>query len=169
MVKKSTERSKHFTILVLVVLALTVLAGCSIQQAGVSTDEHAAENRQYMALLNQKTGELDEVLTQFQTAVSASDTVSMKAAVASANKIVEDIESSEATESLAEVKDAYVAGLGQLNASMNDYADLYTDVASGKLNEAAITRQTKAIQADYDQALEKLVAADELLTKLANE
>lgn len=147
----------------------SVLAACNVQPAGVSTDEHAAENRQYMALLNQKTGELEEVLTQFQTAVSESDAVGMKAAASDASKIVESISSTEATESLAEVKDAYVSGLEEINASMNEYADLYSDVAAGKINQAAFDRQLKGVQTSYDQAIEKLTAADDLLTQLANE
>ena len=68
-----------------------LMAGCNIQPAGTSTDEHAVENRQYMALLNTKTGELKDVLTQFQTAVAAGDAVGMKAAASDASKIVESI------------------------------------------------------------------------------
>lgn len=146
-----------------------LMAGCTIQSAGTSTDEHAVENRQYMALLNTKTGELKDVLTQFQTAVAAGDAVGMKAAASDASKIVESISTTEATESLAEVKDAYVAGLTDINTVMNDYADLYTQVSNGTVDKATFDRKVKTVQASYDQAVEKLTAADDLLTQLANE
>ena len=148
---------------------LGALAGCNVQSAGMSTDEHAVENRQYMALLNTKTGELDEVLTQFQTAIAAGDTVGMKAAATEASKIVDSISNSEPTESLVEVKDAYVAGLTDINTAMNDYADLYTQVSAGTLDQSGFDRKLKIVQASYDQAVGKLTAADDLLTQLANE
>ena len=166
----TTSKLFQKTLAFVAVLALLgVMTGCNVQSAGTSTDENAAENRQYMALLNTKTGELDEVLTQFQTAVAAGDAVGMKAAASEASKIVDSIKKSEPTESLTEVKDAYVAGLTDINAAMNDYADLYTQVSAGTLDQSAFDRKLKAIQASYEQAVGKLTAADELLTQLANE
>ena len=170
MLKQLIRNKVRSTLIAVLVLAVAlVLAGCNVQPAGVSTDEHAAENRQYMALLNQKTSELEEVLAQFQEAVSTGDAVNMKAAASEASKIVESIEKTEATESLADVKEAYVKGLSDINTAMNDYAALYSNVASGSVMNSDFERQLKAIQLDYDKAYEELTEADELLTQLANE
>ena len=51
----------------------------------------------------------------------------------------------------------------------NDYADLYTQVSNGTVDKATFDRKVKTVQASYDQAVEKLTAADDLLTQLANE
>lgn len=166
---KRISRLKTFTCFMCAWCILCALAGCTVQAAGTSTDENAAENRQYMALLNQKTSDLEEVLGAFQNAVSAGDAVGMKAAASDAAKIVESVASLEATESLGDVKDAYVEGLQSIDASMNEYAELYAKVAAGSVNQAAFNKELKAVQESYDKALEQLTAADELLTQLANE
>lgn len=166
---KRIARPKILICLVCAWCAMLVLAGCAVQAAGTSTDENAAENRQYMALLNQKTSDLEEVLGAFQDAVSAGDAVGMKAAAGDAAKIVDGVASLEATESLRDVKDAYVEGLQSIDASMNAYAELYAKVTAGTVNQAAFNKELKTVQESYDEALEQLTAADELLTQLANE
>lgn len=166
---KQRSLKKYFSVLVCALCVILALAGCTVQAAGTSTDEHAAENRQYMALLNQKTGELDEVLGKFQEAVSAGDAVGMKAAASDATKIVEAVANMEATMSLSEVKDAYVEGLQSIDASMNEYAELYASVAAGTISQATFNKDIKAVQESYDKAIEQLNAADEILTQLANE
>lgn len=166
---KQVLRIKSFVVLACALCVVCALAGCTVQAAGTSTDEHAAENRQYMALLNQKTSDLEEVLGKFQDAVSAHDAVGMKAAASDASKIVEGVANIEATESLTEVKDAYVEGLQSIDASMNEYAELYADVAAGSITQAAFNKELKAVQESYDKAIDQLTAADELLTQLANE
>lgn len=174
--KKTTihNAGRLFTVFCAVCL-LAALAGCTVRSAGTSTNENAAENRQYMAQLNQKTGELGEILEQFQAAVSANDAVGMQAAASSATKLVESIkelnppESEEGVANLSEIKELYVEGLESMDAVLQDYSSLYTSVNAGSIDQASFNKQLKSVQDAYDKAVEKLAAADEALTELANE
>ena len=162
-------------ILPLMAVAALALGGCA-EHSDSTTNENAAENRQYMAQLNQKTDELSDVLSQFQAAVSSSDTVGMEAAAAKADKIVESVkalnpptsEQSE-TATLAAVKDLYVEGLEGINVAMKDYARLYGNVAAGSVSKEDFDRDLAAVQQSSNAAVEKITAADKELTDLANE
>ena len=164
-------------ILAAIVLVLAAaLCGCSIQQTGTTTNENAAANRQYMAQLNQITGQLGDVLAEFQTAVSASDAVGMKAASTRAEKLIDSFKAldpptsdDKSVSNLLAVKDLYVSGLEGIDAAMNDYAGIYADVAAGKLSQAEFSQKLQEVQASYDSAVEALASADEELNKLANE
>ncbi len=162
-------------------LALTLALGaCSMPAANATADENAAKNRQFIAQLNQKTGELSDVLAQFQTAVSEGDAVGMKAASDSASKIAGSVKALKApvpdkeaktvdsSKELDEVKDAYVEGMNDLNAALVDYASLYSEVAAGDVSQSELTRSLETLQSSYDKAVEKLEAADKQLTELAN-
>lgn len=176
----SVRRSFCVAVVALLFASLA-LAGCSFPGANETADENAAANRQFIAQLNNKTNELGSVLSTFQEAVSQKDAVGMKAASSSAEKIIEAVKAMEApkpsagartkdsSEDLNNVKDLYAEGMSELNAVMNDYADLYAGVVAGSLNKQAFDRKLESVQASYEHAIEQLQTADQLLEDLGND
>ena len=154
--------------LLLVVVAALALAGCAAPNQP-STDEKAADNRAYMAQINQKASDLDVVLTDFQAAVGDQDAVAMKAASSRAATIVGQVKASEAPEKLVPIKDEYVKGLEQLQAALDQYTQLYIDLNAGSIDQAAYGDRLRQVQEAYDQGVEALKSADEQAVTIANE
>lgn len=141
----------------------------STSSSSTSTDQQAAQNRQYMATLNQQMSDLQTATDSFQKAVAAKDVVSMNAAVANVQKIVDSVKNTDATERLQTVKDGYVDGLCTLDDAMKAYVSLYTDVQNGAVDGTAYANRLKDVQAAYDNGIAKLQSADEEVQKIASE
>lgn len=145
-----------------------VLAGCSAT-SGVQSEEakQAGENRQYMAQLNNQMSDLQQIMDDFQVAVSEQNTVAMKAQVEKVQGIAQAIDASEPTDSLSDAKDLYVDALTTLNGAMSDYADMYLQVESGTISSGEMEDRMKRVQEAYDEGVEKLKTADDAVAKLA--
>lgn len=155
------------TVCVACVLAVLALAGCQAQSK--ADQSPAAQNRQYMASLNQQMEDLQTDMTAFQTAVAEKDTVTMQAQLASVEKTIEEVKNSEATERLQSVKDQYVDALTQLNEALVGYVDLYEGVSKGSVSDEQYNQKLSDIQSTYDSALEALKSADEAVVDIASE
>lgn len=149
--------------------AALALPGCVAASEQVSTDEHAAEHRAYMAQLGNQAKEIDAVLNQFQSAVGAKDVVAMRAATAKAGDIVAAVATTEAPEKLAETKDSYVAGLEQLQQALEAYTQLYADVEAAVVNENDFSVRLAEVQSAYDAGVEAVKAADDKAVELSKE
>lgn len=160
----------HIRILVsaLLVMAAGMFAGCTGAEQS-STDEHAAENRAFMAQVNQKVSDIDVVLDDFQAAVGTKDVVAMKASAARASAIVAQVKAAKATDKLSPVKDGYVSGLEQLQRALEQYTQLYTDLSAGSIDEAGYAERLRQVQETYDAAIAALNSADEQAVAVANE
>lgn len=147
-----------------------LLGGCVAQSTGQSSsDDQASQNRQYMAQLNQQMGNLQTVMNDFQTAVSQKNVVSMKAQATAADKIIDGVKNTDATDRLSDVKNGYVDGLCTLQDAMNSYVDLYSDAQNGTVDSASYATRLQGIQNAYDQGVSKLKAADDKVTQIASE
>ncbi len=145
-----------------------VLAGCaSLTGQGDEDADQANANRQYMAQLNSEMADMQQIMDDFQVAVSEQNTVAMKAQIQKADRIIAEIEESEATESLADAKDLYVDALTTINGAMKDYADLYMQVETNGMDADELADRMEEVQAAYDEGIEKLQAADDAVASLA--
>lgn len=137
--------------------------------SGAQSEEaqQASANRQYMAQLNQQMADVQQIMDDFQAAVSEQNTVVMRAQIEKAQSIAQTIDASKPTESLSDAKDQYVDALITLNTAMADYADLYERANSGALSREDLDSGIKAVQDSYDDGVEKLKAADDTVAKLA--
>ena len=153
------------TVLLAAVLAL---AGCAAPNQ-TSTDENAAENRAFMAQVNQKVSDLNGVLGDFQMAVGAQDVVAMRASSARAASIISDVKAAEAPEKLVPIKDGYVEGLDKLQSALDQYTQLYAELAAGSIEESSYTERLRQVQETYDAGVAALNSADEQAVAVANE
>lgn len=165
------KQFKTHAVIVLMALACAfavVLAGCASMPGQIDEEaEQANANRQYMAQLNSEMADLQQVMDDFQVAVSERNTVAMRAQTQKADRIIADIDASEPTEKLADAKDLYVDALTTLNDAMKDYADLYMQVENSGIDAEELEQRVEAVQSAYDEGVEKLQAADEAVAALA--
>lgn len=144
--------------------ALAVLTGCS--QTGTAANQQQGENRQYMSQVNQVMDDLETQLSGFTDAVSRDDVVGMQTQAQNALATLDDLESIEAPESLADVHQNYMEGAASLREALSDYVALYTEISSAGESQPFdwVTYETRLaeIQEKYDAGIEKMSAGDEL-------
>lgn len=140
-----------------------VLAGCS---AGTSPEaEQQAQNRQFMAQINQTMVDLNEKLDAFNEAVASGSVVNMRTQADNAFRVLDSLENLEAPEGLEDIKQDYIDGATELESALNAYIDLYTEIDSAT-EEAPFDWSTydsrmSDIKASYDDGIAKLQAGDE--------
>ena len=144
--------------------ALAVLTGCS--QTGTAANQQQGENRQYMSQVNQVMDDLETQLSGFTDAVSRDDVVGMQTQAQNALATLDDLESIEAPESLADVHQNYMEGAASLREALSDYVALYTEISSASESQpfdwATYEARLAEIQEKYDAGIEKMSAGDEL-------
>lgn len=144
--------------------ALAVLTGCS--QTGTAANQQQGENRQYMSQVNQVMDDLETQLSGFTDAVSRDDVVGMQTQAQNALATLDDLESIEAPESLADVHQSYTEGAASLREALSDYVALYTEISSASESRpfdwATYEACLAEIQEKYDAGIEKMSAGDEL-------
>lgn len=150
-------------------LVLALATGCAGTTAQSADDSAAAQNRQYMATLNQQVSEIGTATDDFQKAVADSDVVTMQAKVSAVDKTIEDVKNTDATDRLQTVKDDYVDALCTLDDAMKTYVQLYTDVQNGSVSDASYQQRLSDVQNAYNSGVEKMKAADDAVVKISNE
>lgn len=144
--------------------ALAVLTGCS--QTGTAANQQQGENRQYMSQVNQVMDDLETQLSGFTDAVSRDDVVGMQTQAQNALATLDDLESIEAPESLADVHQNYMEGAASLREALSDYVALYTEISSAGESQpfdwATYETRLAEIQEKYDAGIEKMSSGDEL-------
>ncbi len=143
--------------------------GCAVPQAsdGQTT---ADSSRQYMADVNQAVEKLSDQLNGFQDAVSREDAVTMRTQADNAFQTLDELAAIEAPAELDELKKSYVKGADQLKDALNDYIDLYTEIAAATdahpFDYATYDERLKKIQEAYDEGVKTLEDADKSATEL---
>jgi hypothetical protein len=150
-------------------LVLALATGCASTAAQTADDSAAAQNRQYMATLNQQVSDISTATDSFQKAVADSDVVTMQAQVTAIDKTIDDIKNTDATDRLQAVKDDYVDALCTLDDAMKAYVQLYTDVQNGQVSDADYQQRLSDVQSAYNSGVEKMKAADDAVVKISNE
>lgn len=155
----------------LTVLALalaTVVAGCaSTGTADTSVTDEANANRQYMASLNSQMAGLQDVMDEFQVALSEGNTVVMQSQIDKCDAIIDKIEAGQPTDNLADAKGQYVDALKTLDGAMKDYVSLYSDAEKSLLSAQDVSSRMDQIQSAYNDGIEKLEKADEAVNALS--
>lgn len=143
-------------------VALAALTGCAAPNAGA--DQQQAENRQYMAQVNQSMEDLQERLADFTDAVSRGDVVGMKTQADNAYRALDDLGKVEAPAGFEDVQKDYLDGTADLKEALNAYIDLYTEIDSATDDQpfdwASYDERVSAIKQQYDEGVSKLQAGD---------
>lgn len=145
-------------------LSLTMMAGCMGGQQTMSEEAQAqANNRNYMSQVNQVMLTVEDCLEDFSSAVAADDLAAMRSAATQASRALASLETIEAPEALADLQAHYVSGCNQLQSSLDQYMELFTEVenAGGSIDGAAYSARLSEIQQSYDAGIQELSAADE--------
>ncbi len=147
-------------------LLTAALAGC--MPVDTAANDELSANRQYMAAVNQGMDDLAAKLESFNDAVARGDVVTMRTQVEKAFKELDDLESIEAPEVLADVKAGYAEGCAMLEEALGSYVDLYTQLESGALAADSIeyANALAEIQASYDAGIAKLEETDQKALEL---
>lgn len=161
---KKALAPKMIAVALAAAMALAALAGCA--QAGTAANQQQGENRQYMSQVNQVMDDLETQLASFTDAVSRDDVVGMQTQAQNALATLDDLESIEAPESLADVHQNYLEGAASLREALDDYVALYTEISSAS-DEAPFDWGTyearlAQIQEKYDAGIEKMRDGDAL-------
>lgn len=154
-------------------LAAVLIVGCMSLSACLPQNQGEASSQQknsaYMVALHAKIGELQERLTDFDAAAARGDLASMKVQLDNASVLVSDIKDSKAPEDITSIKDAYVAGIEELESALQDFTNLYgkinSEQARKNISDTSYAADLAAIQKKYDSAIESLKAADEKASK----
>ncbi|MGI6104924.1 MAG: hypothetical protein ACOYD7_01875 [Raoultibacter sp.] len=148
-----------------------LLSGC----LGVPANEEEAEltNSEYMSQVNRVFDDLNESLEDFNLAVADNDLVGMKSQAEKSFKIIEELESIEAPETVKEVHKGYVDGCKELKTALQDYVSLYSETQTATEAEPfdynTYNERLDKIKKSYDAGIEKLEAADKKATELESE
>lgn len=138
------------------------LAGCSASSAPSEQEQAQQANRQYMSQVNQYMMDIQTNLDDFSSAVEAGDLVAMRSALTDASRSIDGIEGLEAPEALADLQTGYRDGCVQLEAALNDYVSLFTEIenAGGTVDSGTYQERIASIQQEYDDGVQKLSDAD---------
>ncbi len=164
-----TLKNRLIAIMCAAALAAFGLAGCAgSAQQGATTDAQS-QNRQFMSQVNETVEDMGERLQDFDDAVSRGDVVTMRSAADEAFACISTLESLEAPEQLAGIKQQYVDACNTLSGALDSYVDLYAEIESAT-GEAPFDYSTyesrlAEIQSAYDEGMEQLKAADTAATE----
>ena len=150
-------------------LAVAMLAGCTATPQNSLTDEQKA-NREYMSAVNQKMTTLGSTLDSFNDAVSREDVVTMKTQAANASKVLDELANVETPEAFTDVRTNYVDGAKNLEAALNEYIELYSEIQSATeanpFDWSSYDQRVKTIQSHYDEGVAALKAGDEAVSAM---
>ncbi len=153
------------------VLGASALSGCAQQQNTQATQE-ISDNRAYMAQVNQTMDDLKTRIDSFTDAVSRKDVVSMRTQADNAFKVLESLRTQDAPDALKTIKADYVEGCDSLEAALNDYIALYTEIDAATeaqpFDWSTYDRRLSAIKATYDQGIAKLEEGDKTAADMNN-
>ena len=147
----------------LMLAALVALGACSTTTTSTESTRQA-ENRAYMAEVNQIMDDLQSDLEAFNDAVSSDDLVSMRTQASQAFETIDQLESLEPTEDLEDVHEYYLAGCAYLEEALSLYIELYADIADATDDDpfdySTYESRLQEIQDAYDSGIEQLEAGD---------
>ena len=150
-------------------LAVAMLAGCTATPQNSLTDEQKA-NREYMSAVNQKMTTLGSTLDSFNDAVSREDVVTMKTQAANASKVLDELANVETPEAFTDVRTNYVDGAKNLEAALNAYIELYSEIQSATeanpFDWSSYDQRVQTIQSHYDEGVAALKAGDEAVSAM---
>ena len=150
-------------------LAVGMLAGCAATPQNSLTDEQKA-NREYMSAVNQKMTTLGSTLDSFNDAVSREDVVTMKTQAANASKVLDELANVETPEAFTDVHTNYVDGAKNLEAALNEYIELYSEIQSATeanpFDWSSYDQRVQIIQSHYDEGVAALKAGDEAVSAM---
>ena len=150
-------------------LAVAMLAGCTATPQNSLTDEQKA-NREYMSAVNQKMTTLGSTLDSFNDAVSREDVVTMKTQAANASKVLDELANVETPEAFTDVRTSYVDGAKNLEAALNEYIELYSEIQSATeanpFDWSSYDQRVQTIQSHYDEGVAALKAGDEAVSAM---
>lgn len=150
-------------------LAVAMLAGCTATPQNSLTDEQKA-NREYMSAVNQKMTTLGSTLDSFNDAVSREDVVTMKTQAANASKVLDELANVETPEAFTDVRTNYVDGAKNLEAALNEYIELYSEIQSATeanpFDWSSYDQRVQTIQSHYDEGVAALKAGDEAVSAM---
>lgn len=160
---KTSIKAKAVAVLAVAALAVGALAGCA-EQNGTATQQESAD-RQYLSQVNQVMDDLQVALGNFTDAVSRDDVVGMQTQAENALSTLNDLDSIEAPENLADVHQSYQEGSDKLRKALNDYVALYTEISSASSDHpfdwSTYQARLADIQASYDAGIDALRAGDQ--------
>ncbi len=145
------------------VLGVSVLGGCTQQQSTQASQE-ISDNRAYMSQVNQTMDDLKTRMDSFTDAVSRKDVVSMRTQADNAFKVLETLRTQDAPDALKTIKADYVEGCDNLEAALNAYIALYTEIDTATeaqpFDWSTYDQRLSDIKATYDQGIAKLQEGD---------
>lgn len=163
------KKMKSLCALACALLLALFAFGCTMPQ---TTDAQSTANssRQYMTDVNQMVEKLSTQLDAFQDAVSREDAVTMRTQADNAFQILDQMAALEAPEELNDLKQSYTKGADQLKDALNQYIDLYTEIASANASHpfdyATYQDRLNSIQDKYNEGVQTLEDADKSATEL---
>jgi hypothetical protein len=180
-----TKHSRMILVAVACVLAATLiaLAGCSTSSTSSSEKTSAQLNREYMASVNSISSEAADDLSSFSEAIGTGDIATARIDADNAIATLSEIQDLEAPDALSEVDADYKKGAEELSEALSRYVDLYTKVYSSTSSSSssdsssdsssvdieAVSQELSEIQALYDDGIQHLSDADQLVSEMSAE
>jgi hypothetical protein len=178
-----TKHSRMIIVAIACVLAaaLIALAGCSTSSTSSSEKTSAQLNREYMASINSISSEAADDLSSFSEAIGTGDIATARIDADNAIATLSEIQDIEAPDALSEVDADYKKGAEELSEALSRYVDLYTKVYSSTSSSSssssdsssvdmeAVSQELSEIQALYDDGIQHLSDADQLVAEMSAE
>lgn len=172
----SGKKTRHIMAALLSAFALAamlVLAGC-VPAPNAGNDAKNSEPEpptmsQYMVSLNESANKLQTALTEFSSAVNSNDTYLMSLKADEAYAVMDQMDAIECPPELNDVKGKYKDAISELKTALSDYLALYIDIdkaeAPSQQDYDAYNGRLEEIQKHYDEGLNLLDEADEMVAK----
>lgn len=157
--KRFVTKARACFVVSLLAACVGMVAGCTSPSANLDSDQQ--DNRSYMSQVNGLMDELGVSLDSFVDAVSRQDVVNMRTQADNAYKTLDELSNLESPEDLSDVKQSYVDGTSKLREALDGYIDLFTEINSGKFDQATYGDRIEEVQKLYDEGVDLLKQADE--------
>lgn len=155
-------KARIFAVLVSCVTCAVVLVGCSASTTSQVSDAQA-QNRQYMASVNQIMDSIGTDMEGFVTAIQGGEVISLSSQLSSVSASIEQLKALEVPEAMKDIQASYVTGAEELLGALNAYVELYQDIQapeSGSFDFSTYASRLAEVQERYDMGMAALQEAD---------
>ena len=161
--KKINSIALSLSLIAVGAMGMLSMTSCAPAQSAVEKAE--SYNRQFMSQINSVVEDYSEKLNEFSLAVSQGNVVNMTTLAQASAIITEDMKNIEASNDMEKIRDAYYDAMVALNASLDQYVNLYSEVSAlggSAADTTTVQSGITQVQEAYDSGLQLLKDADEL-------
>lgn len=142
---------------ILIIGACAAFSGCG---ANTVTEINKANDTVYLAQVNSVSKSINGELSNFSQFVKEKDVEAMQNTYNKVQDQVDTLAHSVVPENMADAHNSYISAFTQLQASLKDYIQIYSDMKSGAQTHDVLTQRIATVQTEYNQGINMMQDAE---------